>query len=350
MNQPKVSVIIPVYNVEKLLPQCLDSVLNQTLKEIEVICVNDGSPDNSQSILEAYARSDSRITILKKENGGLSSARNYGMQRAKGEYIGFVDSDDFVERDMFQKLYERGVETESDIVVGNLCLYDHKTKEISEYRDLQLYLFLKNKVFRAEDYPEFIRNIAAWDRIYRRSFLESSKVLFPEGRVYEDAPFTMQTVMLADRISVIPDILYYYRKNEGNSITDREAKNERYKKDFLEVNRQIRDFFATIPISDEIRKEYLTYFMLNAIVHQKNAVAYTYASEFFSRMREMLTEQDYTIIQTIEYMPIRFYCNFLKKNKYHRAYFYFWLRNHFRRENGHIYMRLDKRGKEFRLH
>ena len=114
---PKVSVIIPVYNVEKYLSECLDSVVNQTLKDIEIICVNDGSPDGSAAILEEYAQKDNRIKVITQENRGLSEARNSGLKIASGEYIAFLDSDDYIDLKFFEQLYKRGIESNSDVVV-----------------------------------------------------------------------------------------------------------------------------------------------------------------------------------------------------------------------------------------
>ena len=117
---PKVSVIIPVYNVEQYLRECLDSVVNQTLKDIEIICVNDGSTDNSLVILEEYAAKDERIKIVNKENGGLSSARNCAIPLARGEYIGFVDSDDWIDLDFYEKLYNTAKKYKAEIACANL--------------------------------------------------------------------------------------------------------------------------------------------------------------------------------------------------------------------------------------
>ena len=114
---PKVSVIIPVYNVEKYLSECLDSVVNQTLKDIEIICVNDGSPDGSAEILEEYAQKDNRIKVITQENRGVSEARNSGLKIASGEYIAFLDSDDYIDLKFFEQLYKRGIESNSDVVV-----------------------------------------------------------------------------------------------------------------------------------------------------------------------------------------------------------------------------------------
>ena len=125
----KVSVIVPVYNTEKYLAKCLDSLVNQTLKDIEIIVVNDGTKDNSEKIINKYLKKYSKIRYYKKENGGLSSARNYGIELANGEYVGFVDSDDYVKDGMFSKMYECAIKNNSDIVVCDTIM----KKETSEY-------------------------------------------------------------------------------------------------------------------------------------------------------------------------------------------------------------------------
>ena len=117
MKTPHVSILIPIYNVEKYLPRCLDSLLNQTLTDIEIICVNDGSIDNSLKLLKQYQAQDNRIIIVDKKNGGLPSARNAGLDRARGEYVGFVDSDDYVEPSMFETLYKTAKKENSEVVI-----------------------------------------------------------------------------------------------------------------------------------------------------------------------------------------------------------------------------------------
>ena len=142
MENISLSIIVPVYNVENYLIRCLDSLVNQTLKEIEIICINDGSKDNSLNILEEYAKKDSRIIILNQENAGLSAARNAGMEIAKGEYIGFVDSDDWVDLDFFEKLYIAAKNNDCDIAVADF-IREHPTKKKKDLI-LQKKKFLKN--------------------------------------------------------------------------------------------------------------------------------------------------------------------------------------------------------------
>ena len=128
MNKPIVSVLIPVYNVEKYLKKCLDSVVNQTLTDIEIICVNDGSTDGSLKILEEYRSIDSRIKIINKANGGLPSARNAGLNAAKGRYVGFVDSDDYIEPNMFEKLVDVAEHEESEVVICGANIFPEKPR------------------------------------------------------------------------------------------------------------------------------------------------------------------------------------------------------------------------------
>ena len=131
MNDVKVSIIVPVYNVEKYLRQCVDSIVNQSLKEIEIICINDGSTDNSLQILEGYAQRDKRIKIINKRNEGLSTARNTGMEYATGEYIGFVDSDDFINEKMYENLYKNAKSNKSDIVMCPAYVFDNNNPELN---------------------------------------------------------------------------------------------------------------------------------------------------------------------------------------------------------------------------
>ena len=126
---PKVSVIIPVYNVEKYLRECLDSVVNQTLKDIEIICINDGSPDNSLAILEEYAKKDSRIIVISQENSGVSTARNVGIDLAKGDYLYFIDADDYAEPDLLELSYQKALSTQCDIV--NFGFFEHYCNNLS---------------------------------------------------------------------------------------------------------------------------------------------------------------------------------------------------------------------------
>ena len=163
---PKVSVIIPVYNVEEYLRECLDSVVNQTLKDIEIICVNDGSTDNSLAILEEYAAKDERLRVFTQENQGQSVARNLAMEKARGEYIGFVDSDDWIDLDFYEKLYRAAVKAQADIACANIYKPDEKRYYI-KYSKVKVV----SKTLKKYDVADIPRWNYTCNKIYKRSAL-----------------------------------------------------------------------------------------------------------------------------------------------------------------------------------
>ncbi len=177
---PKISVVIPVYNAEKYLRECLDSVVNQTLNDIEIICVNDGSTDNSLKILEEYTSQDNRIKIINKENGGVHTARNIGMEKTKtcGDYTIFLDADDFFDLRMFEKLYNKAIETNCDIVACETYDYDDVTKEIAIHNSLRKETFPEfKKIFSCKDCKTLnIINPAPWNKIIKTDFFERNRI------------------------------------------------------------------------------------------------------------------------------------------------------------------------------
>lgn len=212
MNNPLVSVLIPVYNVEEYLGRCLDSVINQTLVNIEIICVNDGSTDKSAEILEKYKKLDSRIKIVTKENGGLPSARNAGLDQAQGKYVGFVDSDDFVQKDMFSKLVETAENTNSDIVICGANILP-ETPRASDW----LYSCLSPSYCEYEKFnPEILYSRVdttpfLWRCLIRRELIEKNNYRLDEDIIIgEDKAFQCKVYPAANKITVIPDKLYNY--------------------------------------------------------------------------------------------------------------------------------------------
>ena len=209
----KVSVIIPVYNVEQYLEKCLDSLLGQTLEEIEFIAVNDGATDGSQKILDEYLKKSDRLRCFKKENGGLSDARNYGFQFAKGEYIGYVDSDDFVDEDMFRAMYDKAKETDSDVVECNIR---HTFPDNSEDEEIVERFYDRDKLLC------FGRHVV-WNKIYRRTWLMDTRVDFPVGLIYEDVAFFCKLVPYICRYAYV-DIAPIHYVQRVNSINNSASK------------------------------------------------------------------------------------------------------------------------------
>ncbi|MBQ8870700.1 MAG: glycosyltransferase [Alphaproteobacteria bacterium] len=212
----KISVIIPIYNVEKFLPQCLDSILAQTLNDLEVICVNDGSPDNCSQILSDYAKKDSRIVVMEQKNKGVCAARNAAIKIANAEYIGFVDPDDWIESDFYQNLYEKAKVYDADIVGTGFCsVRNNYKKTMYSVREIKTALTVEEK-FKIFKMPE---NNYIWNKIYKKSVIIDNEIFFLEGICYEDIIWSSQVMEFSKLALMIPTIGYNYRYN-NNSIVN----------------------------------------------------------------------------------------------------------------------------------
>ena len=198
----KVSIIVPVYNVEKYLDRCLESLVNQTLRDIEILVVNDGTKDNSQKIIDKYAKMDSRVIPFKKKNGGLSDARNYALPHVKGEYIAFVDSDDYVEATMYEKMYQEAIRGKYDIVE---CDY------IWEYPDRQVI----DRSNVEDNYFTDIR-VPAWNKLYKTELVQEKQLQFPVGLHYEDIAFCYEILPWTENIGYVKETLYHYIQRDDS--------------------------------------------------------------------------------------------------------------------------------------
>lgn len=207
----KVSVIVPVYNVEKYLRKCLDSLVNQTIDDYEVILVNDGSKDSSQEIINEYKNTYSCIKSFEKENGGMSSARNMGLKHAKGEYISFVDSDDYVELDFLSKMYDKAKEEDSDVVI---CDYYALNEEEKRYMKCHMN-------FSSDLKKEYLLSPPmVWSKMIKREIME--KIKFTEGIFYEDLDICMRLHSLINKVSFVDEPLYnYYLQHSGSVMTQK---------------------------------------------------------------------------------------------------------------------------------
>lgn len=222
----KVSVIVAIYNAEKYLRQCLDSIADQTLHDIEIICVNDGSTDGSLKIIEEYVERDKRFRVYNKENEGLggASARNLGLEQARGEYVSILDSDDLFEPTMLEKAVKKSDETGADIIVFGGYEYDDKNGNINKVTSiLDEKLVPDKEFFSYEDCPDKIYQITqgmAWNKLYRSVFLKKYDLRFQKIKYTDDAYFTFAHMVLAKKIAVVKEYLCYYRINTGSSQTD----------------------------------------------------------------------------------------------------------------------------------
>lgn len=248
----KVSIIVPVYNVKKYLRKCLDSLINQTLKDIEIICINDGSTDKSLEILEEYKNRDSRIILLNQENSGQSIARNNGIKKATGEYIGFVDPDDWVDLDYYEKLYNTASTNDTDIAVGGIIrVTGIKKKKFLNFEKETLTDNTKLK-FELCDVPE---KSYVWNKIYKTEKLKEIGLEFEKGIFYEDCIFTPQALFFLEKMVTVPNIYYYYLRRGNSTVKQR---SEKANADNVYAHKKANDFIKehNIDISSHEPKTY----------------------------------------------------------------------------------------------
>ena len=248
----KVSVILPVYNTSKYLKKCFESILNQTYTSFELICVNDGSTDNSLQILEEYAQKDDRIKIITQKNQGLGNARNAGIIQTSGDYICYIDSDDYIHQDLLKDAVNKILEDDSDVVIyDNYNVYRDST--IPVYRVKNFINKHKTDCFHYEEFKQIAyQSCVAWNKLYKKQIIVDNNLKFFEDvKMGEDSPFWFDLLSLNPKISLLDKCLYYYIKRE-DSLTKRsedyiDRQIELYKKykDTLKDNISV-DFRLTI--------------------------------------------------------------------------------------------------------
>ncbi len=211
----KLSVIIPIYNNEQYLKECLDSICNQTLSDIEIICVNDGSEDNSLQIIEEYKQKDNRIILINQDNMGQSSARNNGLKIATGEYIGFVDSDDYIDQDFYEKLYNSAKQNNLDMAVAGIVRFKGiRRRYMLNFSDEIIEKNLNKKM----ELCKIPRQCYVVNKIYKRDVLLAHNLFFKEGVYYEDVGFTIRAIYFLNGLITVPGTYYNYRKNYNSTV------------------------------------------------------------------------------------------------------------------------------------
>ena len=256
--QPKVSIVIPCYNVERYVRECMQSVVSQTLQDIEIICINDGSTDNTGAILREFARQDSRINLIEQQNGGYGVAVNRGIAQARGEYIGIVESDDFINPTMYEKLYTKAKQTNAELVKCNFFVYDSHSLEKNhtynpKYQDLNLapnYAFNPREEFK----QIFIFHASIWTGLYKANFVKNIKFYETAGAAYQDFPFAMEVLATVPKMYIIKEPLYHYRTElgQGNSMQAEPKKLMRH----IEATLQAREALLKNSLIDELKEEF----------------------------------------------------------------------------------------------
>ena len=236
-----VSVIVPFYNVENYIEKCLNTLVHQTLEDIEIILVNDGSQDRSMVVVKKFLEQyPDKITYIEKENGGLSDARNYALPYAKGEYIAFLDSDDYVEKTMYKDMYKLAKKEDSDMVECNFYWeYPDKKKE-----DIGVVYNGKKEML------EKVR-VVAWNKLIKKEVLEKSKVTFPKGYRYEDVEFTYKLIPYLDKVSFLKKPCIHYIQREGSISNNQNERN----KEIFDVLEHVIDFYKENDLYEEYKDE-----------------------------------------------------------------------------------------------
>lgn len=238
---PKVSVIVPIYNVEKYLEKCINSLLSQTLEDIQIILVNDGSKDNSGNIAREYEKNNkNRVIYVEKENGGLSDARNYGLKYATGDFIAFLDSDDYIEKNAYEEMYNKAIEENADYVECDFIWeFPNKIRVDKQYP-------YKNK----KEMLSFVR-VVAWNKLIKRQLITDNNLEFPKGLRYEDVEFTYKLIPFVNKFAYVDKPFIHYVQREG-SIAN--VQNERTAEIFTVLDNVI-EFYKKNNIYEEYRDE-----------------------------------------------------------------------------------------------
>ena len=277
-KRPKVSICVPIYNMEKYLSECLDSLVNQTLKDIEIVCVNDESKDKSLDILNEYSKKYSNIKVISQKNTGLGGARNTGLKNASGEYVGFVDADDFVEKDMYQKLYDAAIKEKAEISMCNLKFYppDVKTKKtiwFKEYKGIVDGEFLN-------------KNTQPWNKIVSKDLIKRTNFEFYEKN--GDGMFVLLMIQ-ANGIVSINDKLYNYRV--GHSSMSTNYKLDNFIISINSAHKQIEELSKTNLVGQY--KEYFEYRLIYSLIQGLAIAAKKCNKEVFNKYKKELKELKY---------------------------------------------------------
>lgn len=284
----EISVILPVYNSEKYLKECLDSLLNQTFDDIEVLCVNDGSSDNSLNILKEYEKTDNRIRVIDQENIGVAKTRNEALSMVSGNYVYFMDADDELDKNAFKKLHNNLVSNGSDFCIMKTIFVNGEEEYKFPSFDLDKEFSNVNFdkfTFTYKDVKSRVLNdlFAPWLKMYKRGFLIDGGFTFPDIKSYSDAPFHVMTMLEAEKISFIPEYLYYYRENDDSLVHSSSNTIN-----FFTLSDIIEDYLVENNYFDEFREEFYT-FQTSKLVYY---MGFTDSVEYYTKAKAVLENLD----------------------------------------------------------
>lgn len=281
----QVSVVIPVYNIERHLRQCLDSVAGQSLRDMEVICVDDGSTDDSPKILADYASKDSRFQIITQSNAGPGAARNTGMAKATGKYLIFLDSDDWFEPDFLERMVAKAESTEADVTICRAVEFDTETGRELPSEWMLKSEYLPRETFSPEDIAEHLFQFTygmPWDKLYRRQYLLRVDVKFPTLRNSEDLAFVFPTLLSAERITVIERVLIHHRINRSTSVSNSRTAQPEAPYQAFQI---VKTYLADRGLMERYQRSFLNWAMEFLVWHVSNMGDKAIQKEYFYMLR-----------------------------------------------------------------
>lgn len=290
---PRISVVVPVYNVEKYLDVCLDSILCQSFKDFEIICIDDGSTDSSGDIIERYSQFDNRIRTYHRENSGLAATRNFGLEYALSPYVMFVDSDDWLSPVILERLYNNIRTINGDYTSCGIYQCDSVSGTAQKWDLLPPNVFqqiVKRPFFNEREVPPwfmFRQHVMAWAKLYRKDFIETFR--FPEGKIFEDNPFFTRCYLTADRIGYDFAPLYYYRVNRPNSIV---AANTNKYKDVFDIFHLTKQVFEECGKYEKYKTDFVMYYM-QVIMYRTVNTDDANREEMFNLLKQTFGEINY---------------------------------------------------------
>lgn len=297
----KLSILVPIYNVEQYLPDCLDSLCAQTLKNIEIICINDGSTDASGAILDEYAKNNANIKVINKKNSGYGDSMNRGLEAATGEYIGIVESDDYIDANGFEKLYELAKKTDADIVKANYYYHSDDKDEIHEVVKNQK---LNKAITISDDYSILIEEPGIWSAIYRRDFLNDNKIRFrtTPGASYQDTGFFFKTACAAKKIVYTKNAYLHYRTDNANSSVKSLEKVNYVVEEYADIEK----YLEKCDISDEV-KYTIQAAKFGAFHWNLQRLPKDLAQEFIVTIKNDFTKADKAGLLQKKYFPTKYW-------------------------------------------
>lgn len=302
-REVKISIIIPVYNVEDYLKECLDSILNQNFSDFEVICIDDGSTDSSLEILNNYSKSDSRVKIITQDNQGQGTARNRGLKEANGEFILFIDSDDFLNQNCLEELYQNAISNNSDMVVFKFNSYDETTNNYHpggfDFDKSLDDVDFNDFTFKYGDVKRQVMNtyFAPWFKLYKREFLDRHNLTFPEGIGYEDVIFHIKSLLYAEKLSFLPKHIYNYRISNENSSIHNLSKVF----DIIKVVDSVEEFLKTSLFMSEFEKEFYIFKIIQLSLYISKDVD----EDYFKKVRSEFIHLSKDVNFQIDDLPER---------------------------------------------